>query len=210
MKVIELIVDDKVSKYELPTDWKEISISQYGKLMKVIDQEYDNSVETIVRTLEALIGIDTKTLIKVPLKYLKEVYLELSTLTSKEPSNYIKKVIEIDNIEYGFIPNFEDLTLGEFADLDNYLQDSWDNLDKIFAVLYRPVIERKGDKYLIEDYTLKDIKDRRKIFSDRLSIDTAFGAMVFFYNIGNKLTESMVSSLEMQNQELKKAISERV
>ena len=206
MKVIKLIVDGEVSKYELPTDWKEVSISQYANLMKVLESEEMNDIESIIRTLEALIGIESRILTKAPLKYLKEVYSELSILTSKQPSNYLKKVIEIEGIEYGMIPNFEDLTLGEFADLDNYLQDSWNNLDKIFAVLYRPIVERKGDKYIIEDYTLKDIKDRRKIFSDRLSIDTAFGAMVFFYDIGSKLTENMVSYLEMQNQKLRKVI----
>lgn len=206
MKVIELIIDGDVSKYELPTDWKEVSISQYANLMKVLESDEMNDIESIIRTLEALIGIESRILTKAPLKYLKEVYSELSILTSKQPSNYLKKVIEIEGIEYGMIPNFEDLTLGEFADLDNYLQDSWNNLDKIFAVLYRPIVERKGDKYIIEDYTLKDIKDRRKIFSDRLSIDTAFGAMVFFYDIGSKLIENMVSSLEMQNQKLRKAI----
>ena len=206
MKVIELIVDDKVSKYELPTEWNEVSISQYSKLMKVLDNEDASEIEVIVRTLEALIGIESRVLTKAPLKYLKGVYIELAILTSKEPANHLKKVIEIDGVEYGMIPDFNDLTLGEFVDLDNYLQDSWNNLVKIFAVLYRPIVERKGDKYIIEDYTLKDIKERREIFSDKLSIDTAFGAMVFFYDIGSKLIENMVSSLEMQNQELRKVI----
>ena len=206
MKVIELIVDDKVSKYELPTEWNEVSISEYSNLMKVLDNEDASEIEVIVKTLEALVGIESRILTKAPIKYLKKVYGELSILTSKEPANYLKKVIEIDGVEYGMIPDFEDLTLGEFVDLDNYLQDSWNNLVKIFAVLYRPIVERKGDKYIIEDYTLKDIKERREIFSDKLSIDTAFGAMVFFYDIGNKLIENMVSSLEMQNQELRKAI----
>ena len=206
MKVIELIVDDKVSKYELPTEWNEVSISQYSKLMKVLDNEDASEIEVIIRTLEALIGIESRVLTKAPLKYLKSVYVELAILTSKEPANHLKKVIEIDGVEYGMIPDFNDLTLGEFVDLDNYLQDSWNNLVKIFAVLYRPIVERKGDKYIIEDYTLKDIKERREIFSDKLSIDTAFGAMIFFYDIGSKLIENMVSSLEMQNQELRKAI----
>ena len=206
MKVIELIVDDKVSKYELPTEWNEVSISQYSKLMKVLDNENASEIEVIVKTLEALVGIESRVLTKAPLKYLKSVYVELAILTSKEPANHLKKVIEIDGVEYGMIPDFNDLTLGEFVDLDNYLQDSWNNLVKIFAVLYRPIVERKGDKYIIEDYTLKDIKERREIFSDKLSIDTAFGAMVFFYDIGSKLIENMVSSLEIQNQELRKAI----
>ena len=56
MKVIELIVDDKVSKYELPTEWNEVSVSQYSKLMKVLDNEDASEIEVIVRTLEALVG----------------------------------------------------------------------------------------------------------------------------------------------------------
>lgn len=206
MKVIELIVDGKVSKYELPTDWKEVSISEYSNLMKVLDNDNASEIEVIVKTIEALVGIESRILTKAPIKYLKEVYGELSILTSKQPSKYLKKVIEIDGVEYGMIPDFEDLTLGEFVDLDNYLQDSWNNLVKIFAVLYRPIVERKGDKYIIEDYTLKDIKERREIFSNKLSIDTAHGAMIFFYDIGSKLIKNMESYLEMQNQELRKAI----
>jgi len=204
MRGLEFIIDNEVKKYELPTSWDEVSISQYSRLMKVLENDTINEVEMMIRTLEALLDIDAKLLVKVPLKYLKEVYVELEPLTKELPSNHLKKVIEIDNIEYGIIPDFDDLTLGEFADLDNYLQDAYANLDRIFAVLYRPVTKRIGDKYLIEDYTLKDIADRREIFADKMSIDTVIGALVFFCNIGRKFIESTLSSLEMENQKQKR------
>ena len=205
MKVLELLIDKKIERYNLPTQWSEVSISQYAKLMKVLENDTINEIELLVRTLEALLDIDAKILVKVPLKYLKEVYIELEPLTKEMPSNELKRVIEIDNIEYGFV-DFDDLTLGEFADLDNYLQDAYDNMDSIFSVLYRPVTKRKGDKYFIEDYTLKDIAERREIFSNKMSIDTVIGALVFFCNIGKKFIESTVLSLERKTQELKRGV----
>tara|TARA_R110000787_G_scaffold262319_1_gene367702 strand:- start:472 stop:1089 length:618 start_codon:yes stop_codon:yes gene_type:complete len=205
MKVLELLIDKKIERYNLPTQWSEVSISQYAKLMKVLENDTINEIELLVRTLEALLDIDAKILVKVPLKYLKEVYIELEPLTKEMPSNELKRVIEIDNIEYGFV-DFDDLTLGEFADLDNYLQDAYDNMDSIFSVLYRPVTKRKGDKYFIEDYTLKDIAERREIFSNKMSIDTVIGALVFFCNIGRKFIESTVLSLERKTQELKRGV----
>ena len=131
MKVLELLIDKKIERYNLPTKWSEVSISQYAKLMKVLENDTINEIELLVRTLEALLDIDAKILVKVPLKYLKEVYIELEPLTKEMPSNELKRIIEIDNIEYGFV-DFDDLTLGEFADLDNYLQDAYDNMDSIF------------------------------------------------------------------------------
>ena len=205
MKVLELLIDKKIERYNLPTQWSEVSISQYAKLMKVLENDTINEIELLVRTLEALLDIDAKILVKVPLRYLKEVYIELEPLTKEMPSNELKRVIEIDNIEYGFV-DFDDLTLGEFADLDNYLQDAYDNMDSIFSVLYRPVTKRKGDKYFIEDYTLKDIAERREIFSNKMSIDTVIGALVFFCNIGRKFIESTVLSLERKTQELKRGV----
>ena len=205
MKVLELLIDKKIEKYNLPTQWSEVSISQYAKLMKVLENDTINEIELLIRTLEALLDIDAKILVKVPLRYLKEVYIELEPLTKEMPSNELKRIIEIDNIEYGFV-DFDDLTLGEFADLDNYLQDAYDNMDSIFSVLYRPVTKRKGDKYFIEDYTLKDIAERREIFSNKMSIDTVIGALVFFCNIGRKFIESTVLSLERRTQELKREV----
>lgn len=53
-------------------------------------------------------------------------------------------------------------------------------MSKIFAVLYRPVNTRKDNKYTIDTYTLKDIRDRRELFNERLSIDTIYGVLALF------------------------------
>tara|TARA_R110000851_G_scaffold6062_1_gene24665 strand:+ start:12 stop:656 length:645 start_codon:yes stop_codon:yes gene_type:complete len=196
MRIVKLKIDDKATEFKLPTSWDEVSVAQYCKLMLAIEKEGTTEIELMIKSLEALVGIDGGILTKVPIKMLREAYKQLGELTSNMPSNELSRVVEIDGIEYGIIPDFNELTLGEFVDLDNYLQDNYNNLNKIFAVLYRPVIERDGNNYNIEPYSLKNISDRRELFNNRLSIDTVYGALVFFCSIGSKHIESTLYSLE--------------
>jgi hypothetical protein len=148
--------------------------------MVAIENDDTTEIQLMIKSLEALVGIDVGLLSKVPLKQLREAYNQLGELISSSPNNGLNRVIEIDGVEYGFIPDFDELSLAEFVDLDNYLQNNWNNMHKIFAVLYRPVTKREDNKYIIEPYSLKNIKDRRELFNDRLSIDTVYGALVFF------------------------------
>ena len=196
MRIVKLKIDDMATEFKLPTSWDEVSVAQYSKLMLAIEKEGTTEIELMIKSLEALVGIDGGILTKVPIKMLREAYKQLGELTSNMPSNELSRVVEIDGIEYGIIPDFNELTLGEFVDLDNYLQDNYNNLNKIFAVLYRPVIERDGNNYNIEPYSLKNISDRRELFNNRLSIDTVYGALVFFCSIGSKHIESTLYSLE--------------
>ena len=209
MRVLELDNNGVATKYELPTSWSEVSLEQYSKLMIALENDSSNEIEAVIKTLEALVGIDVSTLSKVPLKYLKTAYAELSTLTATMPSTELKRIIDVDGTAYGFIPDFDALTFGEFCDLDNYLQDSWNNLDKILAILYRRVIKREGDKYKIEPYSLDNIKERRELFKNNLSIGTIYGSLVFFYTIGSKHISTMLSSLEEENKVLRKKKSIR-
>tara|TARA_R110000751_G_scaffold5013_1_gene23676 strand:+ start:235 stop:879 length:645 start_codon:yes stop_codon:yes gene_type:complete len=196
MRIVKLKIDEEVTEFKLPTSWDEVSLGQYSMLMLAIEKEDTTEIELMIKTLEALVGIDVGRLSKVPLKQLREAYKQLEELTNTMPNNELSRVVEIDDIEYGIIPDFDELSLGEFVDLDNYLQDNYNNLSKIFAVLYRPVIKRDGNSYNIEPYSLKNITDRRELFNNRLSIDTVYGALVFFCNIGSKHIESTLSSLE--------------
>ena len=198
MRIVKLQIDDKVTEFKLPTSWDEVSLGQYSKLMLSIEKEGISEIELMIKSLNALVCIDEVLLTKVPLKQLREAYNQLGELISTNPNNELSRVVEIDGIEYGFIPDFDDFTLAEFVDLDNYLQNSWDNMSKIFAVLYRPIKDREDNKYTIDTYTLKDIKERRELFNERLSIDTIYGALVFFCDIGRKRIELMQLSLKSQ------------
>jgi hypothetical protein len=57
----------------------------------------------------------------------------------------------MDGVEYGFIPNLDDMSFGEYVDLDTYLGD-WQNIHRAMAVLYRPIREKRGERYNIVPY----------------------------------------------------------
>ena len=91
----------------------------------------------------------------------------------------LKPIIEHDGKRYGFIPSLDDITVGEQADIDAWIND-WQKMDKVMAVLYRPITHERNGKYLIEEYTGKE----RPL---DLSMDIVQGALVFFYNLLNDL-----------------------
>jgi hypothetical protein len=65
---------------------------------------------------------------------------------------------KMKGVEYGFIPKLDDISLGEYVDLDAFLGD-WDNMHRAMAVLYRPIDKKYGDKYSIK--TMKQEMERQ-------------------------------------------------
>ena len=109
--------------------------------------------------------------------------MELLKKEVKEEKELIKKV-NFKGKEYGFIPNWTKLTVGEFADLESYTSNTYENLEKIMAVLYRPVTQKKADEsYSIEPYEPHHTKQETML---NCKMDVVIGAMVFFYHIGRE------------------------
>ena len=97
-------------------------------------------------------------------------------------------------VKFGFIPKLDDISLGEFIDLDRYISD-WQEMHKALAVLYRPVVFEKKDLYLIEDY---DGSDKYSDVMLDAPVNVALGATVFFYRLGSELSRHMMDYLGKQ------------
>jgi hypothetical protein len=99
---------------------------------------------------------------------------------------------KMGGVEFGFIPNLENITQGEFVDLDTYISD-WQEMHKAMAVLFRPITKKVNDKYQIEDYngsiTYSEVMKHAPL-------DVVLGATVFFYHLGNELMKSTLTYLE--------------
>lgn len=97
--------------------------------------------------------------------------------------------------EYGFIPNLEDMSFGEYIDLDTFIGDT-DNLHRAMNVLYRPIDLKQGNRYILKEYD----PDTNEIAKD-FPLDAVLGAIVFFYSLGKDLSLTMMNSLDKANQE---------
>lgn len=118
---------------------------------------------------------------KIPLEKFNELVAEISEAISKESK--FTPTFKLDGIEYGFIPNLEEITYGENRDLTGYLND-WQTMHLAMAVSFRPITLKKGGKYLIEEYN--GTSATAEIMRD-CPLDIVQGMNIFFYNLINDL-----------------------
>jgi hypothetical protein len=107
----------------------------------------------------------------------------------------LQKIIRIDGKEYGFEPNLSQMSYGAYVDISKFGQLTIDdNWPKIMSILYRPIVDKKGDMYTIETYK-GNIDD--KLFLS-VNMDVQFGALFFFVNLLMDLLNATLKSLKVE------------
>jgi len=97
---------------------------------------------------------------------------------------------KLGDVEYGFIPNLDDMSFGEYVDLDTYL-GNWEEMHRAMAVLYRPIKQKHGDKYNIVDYEVVNSEMYKN-----MPMDAVMSSILFFYRLGIDLSKAMMNYLE--------------
>jgi len=175
----------------IPTELNEIKLSQYQAFLKIAK---DNTDEEFLhqKMVQTFCGIDLKEVAEIRYKEVIEITESLGRMFDVKSHRFINR-FKMGGVEFGFIPNLDDMTFGEYTDLDTYIND-WEQMHKAMAVLYRP-IKKNGlnSTYEIEKYngsiTYSDVMKHAPL-------DVVFGATVFFYNLGNELLSSTMTYLE--------------
>jgi hypothetical protein len=184
---------------DIPTDLSEITLGQYQKFLKVVE---DNEESEFVhhKMVEIFCGVSLKNVSKIKHKDLNYIISNISALFNGK--HELQQKFTIDNTEFGFIPNLDDITSGEYMDIDSYITD-WSSMHKAMAVLYRPIIKKAGGRYMITDY---DGTSEYGELMKRMPLSAVMGSMVFFYHLGNELLKSILTYLE-KNQEAMSTLS---
>ena len=167
---------------KLPESARELTIEQYQKFLKV---EGDQTF-TLLKALEIFANIPLKVAHAMRADDVLAIANDILTMVSVE--HPLTRRLSFRGREYGFVPNLEEMSFGEYIDLDTYLSDM-QSLHKTVGVLYRPIVKEKGDLYEVEPYNGTDG------YSD-FPLDVALGATLFFYRLSNKLLKSTQTSLE--------------
>lgn len=173
----------------VPTHLSEIKLAQYQKFVKVAEQNEDSEF-LHQKMVQLFCGVDLRNIANIKHKQVMEITSSISEMF-KVKHKFIPR-FKMGGVEFGFIPNLDDISQGEFVDLDNYISD-WQQMHKAMAVLYRPIKESVKDKYTIEEYngsiTYSDVMRHAPL-------DVVLGATVFFYHLGNELMKSTLTFLE--------------
>jgi hypothetical protein len=181
----------------IPSSISEIPLISYQKFLKM--QSASNDEEFIAqKMIEIFCGIELKEVVKMKLTSVNELVNHFNTIFSLKPK--FQPTFKIGEIEYGFIPDLENISFGEYVDLDNYLP-KWDDFHKAMAVMYRPIIKKKGDKYEIMQY------NGAAEFSDLMQyapMDVAISASVFFWTLGSELLSATLNYLKTETNKMMK------
>ena len=190
-------------KFQIPQTLNSITLGQYQNFQKVLKDNEGAEESSFVgmKMLEIFCNADFEKIRNVDLGVFDVALNKLKEVLEMKPS--MSKKIVVDDTEYGFIPDLENITLGEYVDLEKYMADPL-TFHKAMAVLYRPIKMKVKDTYLIEDYI--GTEDRGEIMKEAGLSDT-LGAMLFFWTLGSELVNDILASLK--EEELKTMNTEK-
>lgn len=168
-----------MEKINIPSGWHEVPVAMFAEL-SALDKGQDGFLK-VIDVISILADIDSEDVKKFSAVDIENIVKRIGW-TSSMPTEEFKTTVEIGDVKYHLV-KLSSLSVGQCADLDFYSEDMFNNLHKVFAVLYRPVIEQK-------------FNERVEIFEKQLMISDVYGALAFFLTIA--LACTMTSRLYSQ------------
>jgi len=186
----------------IPVNLQGITLRKYQSWIKILNkyQESKSTDENFlkIKMLQTFCDLSIEDTNKIPLHSFDNVINHINKMFNEEFDKHIPTFTLVDakdvSIEFGMIPKLDDLTFGEYVDVDKYINtvDTW---HQAMAVLFRPKTRIIGDKYQVEEY------EGSAKFSEHMldaPIDVVLGAMSFMGRLQNQLLKlTQASSLQM-------------
>tara|TARA_R110000782_G_C14748105_1_gene406842 strand:- start:194 stop:823 length:630 start_codon:yes stop_codon:yes gene_type:complete len=205
-------------KIKLPENQSEITLGQYQKYLKLIERLESNELEIYtfnrrkIVLFTNLLFKDTANITQVDF----ESIINQIDLALNEQASF-KSRFKLNGIEFGFIPNVNDITSeemmhldaldsitqGEFIDGSNNTNNVED-LHKLMAVLFRPITNKDSfGNYEIASYS--GTKKYSELMKE-IPLSVANGALFFFVNLATELQEAIQKyTKEVQKKEVDQA-----
>ena len=191
--------EGKVKEFKLISSWKDVTLEKWLKLIRF---QEGSKTEEATETIAELSNMPKKLIKELALKDVAKVMSRIAQLQNKQDTK-LRRIIEIDGIEYGFHPDLDSISLGEYADIETFIKNGIEkHLPELMAVLYRPIKEKKNDIYIINSYD-GNIRLRTEEMK-KMSAEQVQSALVFFYAFVKKLSQTLQSSLTEVLMETKK------
>ena len=144
----------------IPTKLSEIKLSQYQAFLKIAKDNEDTEF-LHQKMVQIFCNLDLKDVATIKYKSVQEIVMHLNKVF--DTKHTLIPTFELGGVKMGFIPVLDDMTLGEYIDLDENLGD-WQTMHKAMSVLYRPITFSKGHKYQIEEYIDRLKQENESIF----------------------------------------------
>jgi hypothetical protein len=182
---VKIKKEGKTKQYKLINSWSDVSLESWLKLVEV---ETGSKTNEALETITALSDIPKQLVKELGIQDVAVIMSRIAELQQEQDSK-LKRIIEVEGKEYGFHPDLDSITLGEYADIETFIKDGIENsLPELMAVLYRP-ITAKGENgvYTIEAYD-GNISIRAEEMK-KMSAEQVQSALRFFFALGSELSK---------------------
>tara|TARA_R110000764_G_scaffold11211_1_gene33801 strand:- start:154 stop:807 length:654 start_codon:yes stop_codon:yes gene_type:complete len=183
----------------VPTSLNEITLGQYQNYLKIADSNPEGNFLD-AKMIEIFCGIPLSESYKLKMSSVTAILDILNELLNQTPQHI--EQFKMNGLPYGFVPDLDEMSLGEYIDLDNNAS-KWEQMHVAMNVLYRPIKTNKVGKYNIKDYDVSNPEAMKD-----MPLGAAIGSLFFFYNLGIELSKHTI--LYSNNQQEVEAIQEQL
>lgn len=177
--------DTQSVSISIPEGLADIKLEQYKKFIMMANEENGDE-----QALYHFCGLTPAQQQGMRKQDLNEIQNAIGLALNEKPP--LTSTFKYRGVEYGFHPKLEDISLGEYIDLEEYLKEPYKHAEKILGVLYRPITRKVYGKYDIENYN----PDKHTgLGFQELGADVFVGCLLFFYRLELKLLTAFLPSL---------------
>jgi hypoxanthine-guanine phosphoribosyltransferase len=169
-------------KISLPESIADITLHQFQLYNELTEREDLDEYQFNKRKIQIFTGLERTRIDLISTQDYKEITEQIDKALNQtvefQPTFFIKEV------EFGFIPNLDKITQGEFIDLSNYGTDVKE-LHKLMAVLFRPIKNKDSfNNYSIINY---QGTEQYSNIMKHMPLSIVNGSLVFFSSLANEL-----------------------
>ena len=176
----------------IPTSLNEITLGQYQEFAKLENNTKISPAEIQLKMIQIFCNVSELVARGMRATDIAEICNILNNMF--DTVHQLVSKFKLNGVDYGFIPELDDMSFGEYMDLDTFIGDN-DNIHRAANVLFRPIEFKRGDRYTIKEYD-SNTSETAKDFP----LDAVLGAIVFFYTLGKDLSVVMLNSLDKKNE----------
>jgi len=174
---VKIKKDGKQETYNIVESWKEVTLEKFISIN--LDVNNKSKTKEAKETIALLSNLPNEIINELSLKNVVLILDKLAEVQT-ETKGILEKIYVIDGVEYGFHPDLSEITLGEYADIETFVnRDLQKHLPEIMAILFRPVVAKEQDVYTIEAYD-GDISLRAEKMR-KMNAEQVQSALVFFW-----------------------------
>ena len=181
-----------------PESWADIKLQQYLDYYKHV-KPYEGTDEYATKNLQSaalyFCKVPGEYLYNLPEATFDKVANCLKDLFSEVEKHPLVPQFTIGDTTYGFIPELDNMSYGEYLDLVSYTKkDMWSYMAITMSILYRPIKQRVGKLYTVEPYNGTN-DDRIELFKHAITMDVVLGAIGFFLDLQKDLQIGILTYL---------------